>query len=148
MTLTLHTTIEPTGPAGAIILTEAQVAQLSAAKTPPVVVTIGGRSARLRVARMGGVSCIGLSKAARALLGVELGDEVTAVIRLDEAEREVVLPEDLVEALHADPEARAAFEALSYTRRKEIAVSLTEARLEATRARRLAKALEELRAVR
>ncbi|WP_237268408.1 DUF1905 domain-containing protein [Tessaracoccus flavescens] len=66
-----HTTIEPTAPEGAIILTDAQVAELSTAKTPPVVVTIGERSARLRVARMRGVLCIGMSKAVRAQLGVE-----------------------------------------------------------------------------
>ena len=71
MALEPHTTIEPTGPEGAIILTDAQVAELSTAKTPPVVVTIGERSARLRVARMGGVICIGMSKAVRAQLGVE-----------------------------------------------------------------------------
>ena len=45
--------------------------ELSTRKTPPVVVTIAGRSARLRVARMGGVICIGMSKAVRAQLGVE-----------------------------------------------------------------------------
>jgi len=148
MSLTLRTTITPTGPAGAILLTDAQVAQLSTAKTPPVVVTIGGRSARLRVARMGGVSCIGLSRAARAELGVELGDEVDAVIELDEGERTVEVPVELAEALAAEPGLRDAFDALSYTRRREITAGVGGAKREETRKRRLAAALEGLRGVR
>ncbi len=144
MTLELHTTIEPVGPAAAIMLTDAQVAELSTRKTPPVVVTIAGRSARLRVARMGEVICIGLSKAARAELGVQIGDEVDVSIAADEQERTVEVPDELAAALDADPAARAAFDALSFTRRKEIARGIADAKQDATRQRRLAKALEEL----
>ena len=43
------TTIEPYGPAAAIMLTDEQAASLSSAKTPPVIVTVEERSARLRV---------------------------------------------------------------------------------------------------
>ncbi|XVX21210.1 YdeI/OmpD-associated family protein [Actinomycetota bacterium] len=143
--LKLRTTIEPFGPAAAIILTDDQVAELSDKKTPPVVVTIGGTSTRLRVASMGGQRCIGLSKAARAELGVEIGDEVDATIALDTAERTVEIPPELAEALKGDKAAKAAFDKLSYTRRKEIARSVAEARQEATRQRRLDKALAELR---
>ena len=148
MALELHTTIEPTGPAGPIILTDAQVAELSTAKTPPVVVTIGERSARLRVARMGGVICIGMSKAARAQLGVEIGDEVDAMIALDDAERTVDVPADLAAALDADAQLRAAFEALSYTRRKEIAAGVAGAKRDETRRRRIEAAIADLRQVR
>lgn len=144
-TLRLTTTIEEFGPAAAIMLTEEQAAQLSTAKTPPVVVAIGDRTERLRVTRMGGPVCIGLSKAARKSLGVEIGDEVDVVISLDERERQVEVPPLLAEALSADPAAAEAFRALSYTRRKEIARGIAEAKQEATQQRRLAKALQELR---
>ena len=119
--LTLNATIESYGPAAAILLTEEQVAQLCCPKSPPVIVTIGGRSARLRVGRMGGDVMIGFSEAARAALGVEVGDEVEARVELDAGERTVDVPEALQAALDADPEARAAFEALAYSRRKEAA---------------------------
>lgn len=141
----LHTTIEPFGPAAAIMLTDEQASSLSTAKQPPVVVSIGERSARLRVTRMGGPACIGLSKAARAALGVESGDEVDVVVTLDTEERTVEVPPLLAEALAADPDAKAAFEALSYTNRKEIVRSIADAKQEATQQRRLAKALAELR---
>ncbi|MDO5676435.1 MAG: YdeI/OmpD-associated family protein [Propionibacteriaceae bacterium] len=143
--LRFRTVIVPFGPAAAIMLTEEQASQLSSAKTPAVIVTVGERSARLRVTRMGGPVCIGLSKASRAALGVELGDEVEVTVALDTAERTVDIPPLLAEALEADPAVKAAFDALSYTRRKEIAVSIAEAKQEATRLRRLEKALSELR---
>ena len=59
---------------------------------------------------------------------------------------DAVLLEGQGEALAADDAARAAFDALSYTRRKEIARSIAEAKRPETRERRLAKAMEELRA--
>ena len=143
--LRVHTVLEPMGPAGAIVLDDEQVAALSSAKAFPVVVTIGERTARLRLARMGGKNLIGFSKAVRAEMGVELGDEIDAVITPDAEERTVDLPEVLAAALQADPVARAAFEALSFTRRKEIARSIADAKQDATRQRRLEKALADLR---
>lgn len=141
---TLQTTLEPFGPACAIFLTDEQVAELASVKNPPVIVTISDRSERLRVARMGGRNCIGLSKAARASLGVEIGQEVTATIAADTAERTVEVPPELAAALDADPKARAAFEALSYTQRKEHARQVSTAKAAATRERRIAKILESL----
>ena len=143
--LRLHTVLEPMGPAGAIVLDDEQVAALSDAKAFPVVVTIGDRTARLRLARMGGKNLIGFSKAARAELGVELGDEFDVIIAPDADERTVDVPDVLAAALDADPVARAAFDGLSYTRRKEIARSIAEAKQDATRQRRLEKALADLR---
>lgn len=144
--LRLHATLEPMGPAGAIVLTDEQVQVLSSAKAFPVTVTIGQRTGRLRLARMGGKNLIGFSKAARAELGVELGESFDVVITPDAAERTVDIPEALAAALAADADARAAFDALSYSRRKEIARGITEAKQDATRDRRVAKALEDLRA--
>jgi hypothetical protein len=143
--LRLHTVLEPMGPAGAIVLDDEQVAQLSAAKAFPVVVTIGDRTGRLRLARMGGKNLIGFSKAVRAEMGVELGDEIDVVITADTAERTVEIPDALAAALASDPAAKAAFDALAFSRRKEIARSIAEAKQDATRERRLAKALDELR---
>ena len=142
--LSFHTTIAAYGPAAAIFLTEEQAAQLSDAKTPPVLVRSGGRTARLRITRMGGPICIGLSKAARAELGVEIGDAVDVEVELDQAERVVEPPADLASELAAHARAQQAWDGLSYTRRKEIARSIDEAKRPETRARRLAAALAEL----
>lgn len=143
--LRVHTVLTRRGPAAAILLTDEQVAALGAGKTFPVAVTIGGRTARLRLARMGGENMIGLSKSARADLGVEIDQEVDAVIRLDTAERTVEVPPELAAALDADPAARAAFDALSPSARKEHARAVADAKQEATRERRIAKIMETLR---
>ena len=142
--LSFRTSVVPFGPAAAVLLTDAQVAALGSVKNPPVTLTIGGVTVRLRVARMGGENCIGLSKAARATLGVEVGTKVDVVVALDVAERTVELPPELAAALAADPRASAAFDGWPYTRRKEAARTIAEAKAEATRERRLAKILADL----
>ncbi|MEZ0142736.1 YdeI/OmpD-associated family protein [Microbacterium sp. NRRL B-14842] len=143
--LRVHTVLTGRGPAAAILLTDEQVASFGAGKTFPVAVTIGGRTARLRLARMGGENMIGLSKAARADLGVEIDQEVDAVIRLDTAERTVEVPAALAAALDVDPAVRAAFDALSPSARKEHARAVADAKQDATRERRIAKIVESLR---
>ena len=143
--LNLHTVLEPRGPAAAILLTDEQVANLGAGKAFPVSVTIGGRTARLRLGRMGGENMIGFSKAARAELDVEIGAEVDATIRVDAGERTVDVPPALAEVLDAEPALREAFDALSYSVRKEHARSVADAKQDATRERRIAKVVEALR---
>jgi hypothetical protein len=143
MTLQVHTVLVPFGPATAIELTDAQVAELGGGKRAAVVVGIGGRTARVRLAVMDGRNVIGLSKAVRADLGVEIGDEVDATVALDTAERDVEVPADLATALDAAG-VRTAFDALSPSRRKELARSVSEAKRPETRERRIAAVREAL----
>lgn len=143
--LTLRTTIEPFGPACALILTDEQVAELGGGKRAPVVVGIGERSVRLRLAVMGGVNCIGISKANRAALGIEIGDAVEAVVALDVAPREVDLPAALADALADDHAARSAYEKLAFTHQREFAEWVSSAKRPETRERRVAQALDMLR---
>lgn len=144
--LTLTTTLEPFGPATAIILTDAQVEQLGGGKRAPVTVTVDGRTTRVRLTVMGGRNCIGLSTAARAELGVDLGDTVTATVGLDEATREVVVPPELAQRLARDTEAARVFDGLAFTHRKEYATWVGEAKQATTRERRAERALEMIRA--
>ncbi|TWS23624.1 DUF1905 domain-containing protein [Tsukamurella sputi] len=144
MALHVRTTLEPVGPATAIELTDAQVEELGGGKRAAVRVVIGDKSARLRLAGMGGCNLIGLSKAARKELGVEIGDTVEAVIELDGAERTVDLPDDLAAALD-EHGLRPAFDALSYTRRKEAARGIADAKRAETRERRVAAVVDGLR---
>ncbi|MGS0562521.1 YdeI/OmpD-associated family protein [Microbacterium aurugineum] len=142
--LRLHTVLTGRGPAAAILLTDEQVASFGAGKAFPVAVTIEGRTARLRLARMGDENLIGFSKAVRTELGLEIGQKIDAVIRVDSAERTVDIPAELAAALDADPAVRARFDALSYSVRKEHARSVSEAKQDATRERRIAKVFDAL----
>ena len=71
---------------------------------------------------------------------MEVGDEVDVTVSLDSQEREVEVPADLAAALDAAGQ-RAAFDALTHTRRKELARSVTEAKRPDTRERRIASAV-------
>jgi uncharacterized protein YdeI (YjbR/CyaY-like superfamily) len=67
---------------------------------------------------------------------------VTVVSDLEE--RVVEIPPELEELLHESPEARKAFEALSYSHRREHATHVAEAKNPETRQRRAAKTIETL----
>ena len=144
--LTITTTLQPRGPAAAVVLDDEQVATLGeGAKRFPVAATIHGETWRGQVTRMGGEFLLGLNKAVRTQVGAEAGDEVEVHVALDAAPREIEVPPALASALDADPAARAAFDALSPSRRKEHARSVAEAKADATRDRRVAKVLEAVR---
>lgn len=136
----ITTILQPRGPAAAVLITDEQLAAIGqGAKTPPVRVTVNdGYTFAGRIGRMGGETLLGFNKANRAAAGVEAGDEITIDVVLDDAPREVVLPDDLQAALTADTAARAAFDALAYSHRKEYARWVGEAKRPETRDKRIA----------
>ena len=145
--ISFKTTLVARGPASAVILDDAQVERVGeGAKRFPVAATVNGYTWRTSVVRMGGEFMFGLNREVREGAGVEAGDEVQVELELDTAPREVEVPEALATALAGDDEARAAYEGMAYTHRKEYARWIAEAKREATRERRVAQALEMLRA--
>jgi hypothetical protein len=141
------TQLQPRGPAAAVILDDVQVAAVGeGAKRFPVVATVNGYTWRTTVVRMGGEFQLGLSKEVRQGAGAEAGDEVDVTVELDTAPREVEVPEALAAALAADPEAKASFDRMAFTHRKEYARWIADAKQEQTRERRLGQALEMIRA--
>ena len=75
-----------------------------------------------------------------------IGSAYQVEIGADEGARSVDVPEDLAAALAHDVEARAAFAALAGSHRKEFVRWISEAKRHATRAQRVAKTVEMLRA--
>ena len=119
---------------------------LGSGRRPRVVITIGPHTYRSTVAVMGGAFMLPLSAENRAAAGVAAGDTVEVSLELDTAERTVDVPEELAAALAAAPGARAAFDALSYTARRERALSVESAKQVETRQRRITKIVAELSA--
>jgi hypothetical protein len=112
---------------------------------PPVAGTVNGVPFRSRLMVYGGQTVLGLTNAVRAQAGITQGNEVEVVIDRDDAPREVEVPEELQAALAGDESARAAFDALAFTHRREYASWIAEAKREETRVRRAARAIEMLR---
>lgn len=80
----------------------------------------------------------------REAAGVEAGDIVEVTIEHDTAERRVEVPDDLAAALDARPGARAAFDALSFSKQRERAYAVTSAKRSENREGRIAKIVDEL----
>lgn len=124
---------------------ESVIAELGAGKRPKVVVRVGDATLRTSIAPMGGCYLIGLSKANKALTGVEAGRTYPLDITLDTAERTVAIPAELADAFETDAALRQRWDALSYTNRREAAESIEGAKKPETRARRVAATLGRLR---
>ena len=112
---------------------------------PPVAGTVNGVPFRSRLAVYGGQSILGLTNDFRRQAGIAQGDQVEVVIDRDDAPRVIEIPPALQAALAADPQARAVFDGLSFTHRREYAQWIAEAKREATRATRVLRAIEMLR---
>ena len=107
--------------------------------------TFDGVPYRGSIVRMGGGAVLGVQKAIMAEAGVSVGDTLTIVVRNDDAPREVEVPDDLSEALRRNEAARAAFEGLSFSHRREYVDSITEAKRPETGPRRVERTIQALR---
>ena len=111
----------------------------------PIRGTINGFPFRSSLMPMDGRHMMPVRKSLRDGAGVNPGDVVSVVMERDEAERTVEIPALLKKELAKNKTAQGNWEKLSFTSQKEIALSITEAKKEETRARRLAKAVDLLK---
>lgn len=145
MAVAFRTTVEPTGKTATFLRVPADVvAALGTRKRPAVRVTVGDHTFRSTIAVYGDEFLLPLNAANRAAAGVTAGDDVDVVLELDTAVRIVDVPDDLRTALEADRDAAAAFDALSYSHRREYVDWITEAKRPATRQRRVAGTIERV----
>lgn len=128
-----------------IVVPPDAVAALGTSKRPAVQVTLNGYTYRSTVAVMGGQFLVPLAKAHREAAGVAGGQKVKVTLELDTAPREVTVPADLKSALTKGKVLKA-FDASSFTKRKEWVRGVEEAKAPETRARRIAKVVEALQA--
>jgi hypothetical protein len=122
------------------------LAALGERKRLPVKVTINGYSYRTTVAVYGGRYYLGVRREVREAAGVAAGEQLTVGLEYDAQLRTVDLPEVLRAALEADATSAAAFEKLSYTRKREFVQWVTGAKRAETQRRRMEQVLAMLRA--
>ncbi len=120
------------------------IAELGAGKKPKVKITLNGYTYRSTIAAYGDVYMLPLSAEHRNAAGAQAGDIVAVTLELDLEPRTVDVPEDLTAALDAQPGARAAFDALNYSTRKEHARQVESAKAQETRERRIVKIIDSL----
>jgi Bacteriocin-protection, YdeI or OmpD-Associated/Domain of unknown function (DUF1905) len=115
-------------------------------KKPPVVITLNKFTYRGTVAVMGGKYMVSLSAENRKNAKVSGGDEVEITIELDAQPRMVELPADFEKALSKNASCRNNYEKLAPSRKKAIVLSITDAKTEETRKKRIEKAIASLAA--
>ena len=113
-------------------------------KKPPVVVTLNDYTYRSTIAVMGGQYLVSLSAEHRKNAMVAGGDELEITIELDTEPRTVELPVDFSQALDKNKIVKNNFEKLSHSKNKAIILSITDAKTEETRQKRIEKAIETL----
>jgi hypothetical protein len=111
----------------------------------PVRGTINGFAFRSSLMPMGGCHGMAINKSMRDGAGVKAGDAVSVVMERDEGKRVVEAPAFLKKEMAKSKTAQAQWEKLSFTNKKEIALSISSAKQEETRRRRLAKAMDILK---
>lgn len=131
-----HQTMNATG-----ITVPFDVEAVFGAKRVPVKATVNGAVYRGSVVRMGGRYVLGIPKAFRDVAGIAAGDNIVVTLERDAEERVVEVPRDLAAELKKHG-LRDAFDAMSYTHRKEHVRAIEEAKAAETRMRRIAKAIE------
>jgi hypothetical protein len=111
----------------------------------PVRGTVNGHPFRTTVAVYGGRSFLGFRREIREAAGFDDGDRLSIVLELDDEPRTVAVPPELDAALARDPDAKAVFDGLSYTHRREYVEWVSGAKREETRRVRLERAVAMLR---
>ncbi len=139
--------IENPGGGGAFVRIPFDVEAAFGRKRVPVRATIDGEPYRGTLVRMGEPCHILIVlKEIRQKIGKDFGDEVEIILEEDTVPRLVEEPQDLQKALEEAPTARAAFDRLAYTHRREYVNAILEAKRPETRQRRIRQTIETLKA--
>ena len=147
MTAVSFTTVARPNPDG-VLLVEVPagvVAALGQKKRVPVTVTLNGVSYRSTIAVYGGRFYLPARREIREAAKLAAGERAHVTLEADTAARTVAVPSDLGRAL-ASAKLRPAFDALSFTRRREHVEAVTGAKRPETRSARIAKVVTSLRA--
>ena len=123
---------------------EETVLALGAGKRPPVKVTINGYTYRSTIAPMCGEYFIPVAAAIRDASNCKAGDKLEVTVELDTEPRIVDVPKDFQKLLSKNAVAKSFFDNLSYSNKKGIVTNIEESKTEATRIRRMDKAIEKL----
>jgi hypothetical protein len=143
---TFTAVIQNAGGGGAFVEVPFDVEVTFGSKKPKVKALIEGVPYRGVLTRMG-TEChlLIILKEIREKIGRTFGDEVTVSLEPDTEPRVVEIPAELKKAFKTEKEAKAFFDKLSYTHRREYVMWINEAKREETRQNRITKTIEMLK---
>ncbi len=143
---TFTAVIKNAGGGGAFVDVPFDVEKEFGSKKPKIKAMIEGVPYRGLLTRMG-TEChmLIVLKGIREQIGKTFGDEIIVIVEPDTEPRIIELPAELKKAFRTEKEAKAFFDKLSYTHRKEYVTWINEAKKEETRQNRIVKTIEMLK---
>jgi hypothetical protein len=147
VTAVSFSTIAQPNPGGVLFveIPESVVKKLGAGKRVPVRVTLNGAKYRSTIAVYGGRYYLPARREIREAARLVPGGRARVSLEVDSAPRTVEVPADLTRALSA-AKVRSAFDALSFSNRKEFAEWITSAKRAETRSARIPRVVAQVRA--
>ena len=143
MSVTYKTVILGFGNHAAIEIPDDILKQLGANKRAPLKVTVNDYTYQSTAAGMNGQCLVVFPQKDRQAANAKAGDEIEVTLELDSGFREVAIHEELTKALKV-ANLLDTFNALSYSKRKEFARQVADAKTDETRDRRIKKVLSAL----
>lgn len=146
MKTTYHTVVLGFGNHASLEIPDANLAAIGGNRRAPLKITINGYTYQSTATGVDGKCMVVFPMRDREASGAAAGDKVTVTLELDDGYRNVDVPATLAEALSA-ADLSDVFHDLSYSRRKEFARQVEEAKAEDTRLRRIKKVIEALQVI-
>lgn len=143
MKTTYTTVVLGFGNHAAIEIPEKNLAELGGNKRAPLKVTVNGYTYQSTATAMDGKCLVVFPTRDREASGAAAGDTLVVSLELDAGYREVTMPPELTAALKAN-QLSEVFHDLTYSKRKEFARQVAEAKAVDTKARRIEKIIDSL----
>lgn len=143
MSVKYETEVLGEGNHASLLIPDWVLEELKTNKRAPLKVTVNGHTYQSTAVGVAGECRVVFPSADRKAAKVSSGDLVEVTLELDSGYREVQMPAELVKALKSNGLTKI-FADLSYSKRKEFARQVTEAKTEETRLRRIVKVLEDI----
>lgn len=138
--------IQNAGGGGAFVEIPFDVEKEFGSKRPKVKAMIEGVPYRGTLVRMGSEHhMLLILKGIREQIGKTFGDEIKVIVESDAEPRLIEIPKDLIKEFKKDKQAKAVFDKLSYTHRREYVRWIEEAKKEETRQTRIIKTIERMK---
>jgi hypothetical protein len=145
MSVTYETLVLGEGNHASLLIPDWVLEKLQANKRAPLRVTINGHTYQSTAVGVAGECRVVFPSAERLAAKANAGDTVQVTLEIDSGYRSVEMHHELAEALAA-ADLDGVFAELSYSKRKEFARQVNEAKAEDTRHRRIEKVIEGVRA--
>jgi bifunctional DNA-binding transcriptional regulator/antitoxin component of YhaV-PrlF toxin-antitoxin module len=146
MKTTYETIVIGFGNHASIKIPDKNLAEIGGNKRAPLRITINGYMYQSTATGVGGKCMVVFPMRDRQAAGVKAGDRITVTLELDDGYRHVEVPAALDAALDANG-LHNAFYDLAYSKRKEFARQVNDAKAEETQVRRIQKVIAELKSL-